>query len=78
MGKILLYDPEKRFAGLEWALSAGDAADYRALHTFTDKDQLMFYLEEVNEDAEILIVDLVHQKERGQGLPEPVKRRFII
>ena len=56
MGKILLYDPEKRFAGLEWALSAGDAADYRALHTFTDKDQLMFYLEEVNEDAEKMCI----------------------
>ena len=76
MGKILLYDPEKRFAGLEWALSAGDAADYRALHTFTDKDQLMFYLEEVNEDAEILIVDLVHQKEKGTGVARTCKKKI--
>ncbi len=76
MGKILLYDPEKRFAGLEWALSAGDAADYRALHTFTDKDQLMFYLEEGNEDAEILIVDLVHQKEKGTGVARTCKKKI--
>lgn len=76
MGKILLYDPERRFTGLEESLPAGDMADYRALHTFTAGEQLIFYLEEVNEDADILIVNLVGQKEKGAGVAKTCKKRI--
>lgn len=76
MGKIILYDPEKRCAGLEDALAAGGAAGRCSLHTFTAEDQLLFYLEEVNEDVDILIVNLMGQKERGVALAGNCKRRI--
>ena len=76
MGNILLYDPEKRFAGLEESLPAGDVADNRALPTFTEGEQLIFYVEEVNEDVDILIVNLMNQKEKGAGVVRICKKRI--
>lgn len=65
MGKIVLYDPEKRCAGLNGALADGDMTESGTLHTFTGKERLIYYLEEVNEDIDILIVSLICQKELG-------------
>ena len=51
MGKIILYDPERRFAGLGDSFPAGETAEHRTLHTFTAEDQLLFYLEEGYSDC---------------------------
>lgn len=76
MGKIILYDPERRFAGLGDSFPAGETAEHRTLHTFTAEDQLLFYLEEVDEDVDILIVNLVRQKDKGAGLARACKNRI--
>ena len=76
MGKIILYDPERRFAGLGDSFPAGETAEHRTLHTFTAEDQLLFYLEEVDEDVDILIVNLVRQKDTGAGLARACKNRI--
>ena len=57
MGKIILYDPERRLAGLGDSFPAGETAEHRTLHTFTAEDQLLFYLEEVDEDVDIFDTD---------------------
>lgn len=75
MGKIILYDPEKRNE-LEDILIAEETAKQSALHTFATEDQLIFYLEEINEDVDILIVNLVRQKETGIRLARNCKRRI--
>ena len=76
MGKIILYDPERRLAGLGDSFPAGETAEHRTLHTFTAEDQLLFYLEEVDEDVDILIVNLVRQKDKGAGLARACKNRI--
>ena len=76
MGKIILYDPERRLAGLGDSFPAGETAEHRTLHTFTAEDQLLFYLEEVDEDVDILIVNLVRQKDTGAGLARACKNRI--
>lgn len=76
MGKIILYDPENNCIGLKEALSAKGMEDHRVLHTFTTEDQMFFYLEEVNEDVDILIVNLVRQKDKGAGIARTCKKRI--
>ncbi|MCD8000638.1 MAG: LytTR family transcriptional regulator [Clostridiales bacterium] len=76
MGKIILYDPGKKCAELAESLPVREIDNSRVFHTFTAEDQLIFYLEEINEDVDILIVNLVRQEEKGAGVARTCKKRI--
>lgn len=75
MGKIILYDPAGWSKALEELLDS-DEPERSSFASFKDDDKLIFYLEEINEDVDILIVNAVVQRERGLKLARTCREKI--